>query len=367
MAGADADARPGDWWADAVVFSLRRGTASNIWKVPINLKTFRIAGPAVRLTTGSALESFPRCSAYGQIVFVNQVQMTGIFSLRLDAKSGRAIGTPEPVIADLPFNYDTTAQRLSSDGTKLALNSNLSGSPEVLIKDLENGKETVLTTNLRPVNAPLISSDGSSLLFGSDDQGGTDIYVTGPGKPFAEKICSRCGTPLDWSSDGRLVLLEGPSRSSLFIWDRTSGTRREWLKYPAQSLQQASLSGDGKWVALMFSPEPGAFVTPLTSAPISRDQLVPLPVAPDMRSLEWSPDGKLLYYFSRLDDHRCLWAQRLEPATRHPAGAPFPVYHFHTNRLSPWGPGVSVGAGRLVFALTEPRSNIWLAAPAGPG
>ena len=50
---------------------------------------------------------------------------------------------------------------------------------------------------------------------------------------------------------------------------------------------------------------------------------------------EFSPNGNLLYFQSQRDGSRCIWALRLEPATRRPAGAPFPVYHFHRARQSP--------------------------------
>jgi hypothetical protein len=35
----------------------------------------------------------------------------------------------------------------------------------------------------------------------------------------------------------------------------------------------------------------------------------------------WSPDSNLLYYLSKRDGFLCLWAQRLDPATKRPAGA----------------------------------------------
>ena len=48
----------------------------------------------------------------------------------------------------------------------------------------------------------------------------------------------------------------------------------------------------------------------------------------------WSPDGNLLYFVSERDGFRCVWVQRLDPATKHPSGAPVAVRHFHSSRLS---------------------------------
>ena len=36
----------------------------------------------------------------------------------------------------------------------------------------------------------------------------------------------------------------------------------------------------------------------------------------------WSPGGSLLYFLSDRDGFRCVWARKLDPATRRPAGEP---------------------------------------------
>ena len=43
---------------------------------------------------------------------------------------------------------------------------------------------------------------------------------------------------------------------------------------------------------------------------------------------EFSPNGNVLYFFSQRDGARCLWAQRLDPGSKRPAGAPFPSATF---------------------------------------
>jgi hypothetical protein len=82
----------------------------------------------------------------------------------------------------------------------------------------------------------------------------------------------------------------------------------------------------------------------------------------------WSPDGGLLYFFSRRDGFECLWAQRLDPATKKPVGPAFDVYHFHGARrvvnTSTVGPALS--ANKLVFSMGELSGNIWMAEQEGP-
>ncbi len=80
----------------------------------------------------------------------------------------------------------------------------------------------------------------------------------------------------------------------------------------------------------------------------------------------WSPDGNLLYFVSYRDSFLCIWAIRLNPATKQPAGPPFPVYHSHGERRSLANYGLSqmfvpVARDKLVFPLGERRGNIWMA------
>jgi len=81
----------------------------------------------------------------------------------------------------------------------------------------------------------------------------------------------------------------------------------------------------------------------------------------------WSPGGNLLYYLSERDGFRCIWARRLDPVGKKPAGEAFAVRHFHSARwslrrvgFSGYLAGLSVVAGQMVLALGELRGNIWM-------
>ena len=41
------------------------------------------------------------------------------------------------------------------------------------------------------------------------------------------------------------------------------------------------------------------------------------------------PDGNTMYFTSNRDGFMCMWAMRLDPKTKRPLGAPFPIQHFH--------------------------------------
>jgi len=79
-----------------------------------------------------------------------------------------------------------------------------------------------------------------------------------------------------------------------------------------------------------------------------------------------SPDGSILYFVSDRDGFRCLWAQRLNPASAHLAGSAFPVYHFHSASRSPLNLvardefDFSVAQDRVVLSLAEITGNLWM-------
>ena len=79
----------------------------------------------------------------------------------------------------------------------------------------------------------------------------------------------------------------------------------------------------------------------------------------------WAPDGNLLYVLSDRDGSQCIWAQRLDPATKRPQGPAFGVYHLHGRRRSLVGApfGYAMAPDKLYFALQETTGNIWLADP----
>jgi hypothetical protein len=89
------------------------------------------------------------------------------------------------------------------------------------------------------------------------------------------------------------------------------------------------------------------------------------------REAYWSPDGNLLYFLSERDGFRCVWAERLNPASKNPVGAPFPVYHFHHARRSLTGLGrgrgevMSVARDRILLAVGEVTGNIWMTRDGG--
>jgi hypothetical protein len=134
---------------------------------------------------------------------------------------------------------------------------------------------------------------------------------------------------------------------------------------------QTTFSPDEKWIAFIQMPSPQnarILIAPATGPwPIPESEWVPITDAkPWDDKPRWSPDGNLLYFTSERDGYRCIWAQRLDPHTRKPVGAPFTVYHSHSSRRSLLNVGltpleVAVGPDKIVFVQGEVTGNIWMA------
>jgi hypothetical protein len=187
----------------------------------------------------------------------------------------------------------------------------------------------------------------------------------------ATKICDDCGTwnishdatsLLYWYSTAKPVV-------SIGLFHLPSGRKMELIRHASYSLYQPQFSPDDRFIAFLAQTgqgrsriyvarfrnmerlEPSDWL-PITGGDLSDDKP------------RWSPDGNLMFFTSNRDGFMCIWAQRLDGDNKSPAGAAFPVHHFHTSRRSLANVGlgpleISVARNALVFNLGEVTGNIW--------
>src|SRR5262249_12355426 len=110
------------------------------------------------------------------------------------------------------------------------------------------------------------------------------------------------------------------------------------------------------------------YVAAFTGEPIGEKDWTLLVDGTDLeRQPFWSPAGNLIFFLADRDGNRCVWAQRVDPATHGPAGAPFAVHHAHQVRYNlsdigdPASVGLSVANGQMFYASFELQANVWLA------
>jgi hypothetical protein len=134
-------------------------------------------------------------------------------------------------------------------------------------------------------------------------------------------------------------------------------------------VDDARLSPDDRWICFKLEQQPGhepTFIAPVRNGVAAQeDEWIQITDGPvDGRSW-WSPDGNLLYYQSERDGSLCLWAQKLDKASKHSLGPAFAVYHVHGRRRSIRAAefGYGMGPDKLYFSLLETTGNIWMAEP----
>lgn len=181
-----------------------------------------------------------------------------------------------------------------------------------------------------------------------------------------EKVCDSCVmTVLDWTPDSRQIVTGRGRPIELILIDTQTGKQTTLLRHPSSDLHRGQFSPDGRWLA--FNPKGAGRstirITPFRDGVAALEkEWIPVTEGPDDAHPTWSPDGNLLYFYSDRAGFLDFWAQRLDPVTKKPAGAPFEVLAFHTARR-PLNSSLSkaVTRDRLFWAMGEITGNIWLA------
>jgi len=294
-----------------------------------------------------------------------------VWSLPLDSNGGKVTGKPvrltdDPVAEQFPF--------VSGDGRKVAFNRSLkAGQYNLWVKELPDGKETPLVVS--PVSAAYgdISPDGSRIASEVVENQVSTISAIPAAGGDPERLCRNCRLPQGWSPDAKRLVWEEWANRALVLLDVASGRQTEIVKNsnPKYGVSRGRFSPDGRWLSFHAIPGPEArrvYVVPFKGAVLQDEKAwIPITDGEGMeRYADWSPDGKVLYFLSERDGFRCIRGQRLDPATKHPVGPPFDVYHFHHARQSlgtvdPVNISPTVARDKMVFSMVETTGTIWMA------
>jgi eukaryotic-like serine/threonine-protein kinase len=369
---------PVAWLAggDRVVFTARFADSVNVWQVPISTKTWKLTSAPERLTFGSGLEARPSIAVLAggsaRLVFAALVENINIWALPLDAAQGRASGEISRLTQTVASDSNPA---LTLDGRRLFFSSNRAGNRDIWVKDLASGKETNLTNT--PVNEwrPTINAEVSKVAYRMMETPSPSIYVLpvaagsqgAPQPGVAQKISvpGYSGHPWSWSSDGRKLLYNCPAMEAVRLFDAGSGETTQVL---GPLCFQVHFAPDDRWIVFTrqyANEREPAFIAPVDRMTSSeKDWVAVTDRAASVSSPRWGPDGNLIYLVSMLDGFRCIWAQRLNPATKRPEGSPIPIHHSHGSRRSLLNVGlnlleISVARDKIAFPLGEITGNLW--------
>jgi Tol biopolymer transport system component/tRNA A-37 threonylcarbamoyl transferase component Bud32 len=360
----------GRQWA---IVSRRIGDTNNVFRVAITGDGKVTSDPEQLTFTANAVA--PSVSETGRMVFFNYELSTNLWGIPTDTNHAQATGDRESLTR--VEGLRDTSPSVSHDGHKVVFFSGR----DLVVKDLVTGRETQLAQGLRPAGGTgaSISPDGSFVIYyaGSIGAKDHDLYsmTTAGGQP--RLVCQACGDPKGFSSDGTRLLTQKDFRATnhgkIALVEIATGKATVVLEDPQRSVWNAFYSWDDKWVVFLMTVGQTVTTSRLYITPV--DNFVP--ARPD-RWIELtggeyhddkpqlSPDGNTLYFTSNRDGFMCMWALRLDPKSKHPVGAPFPIQHFHGSQRiyaglsNPAGIELSVAKDKIVTNLDEYHSDIWM-------
>ena len=361
---------PLDWVRDELIFTAVTRAGANVWRQRLSVETFAPIGAPERLTRGTEFAWFSSVAA-GRMAFVSTRSDMNLWAVGLDEATGTAVGPLRRLSRGpgiLQF-LSTTA-----DGRVLSYFSVRAGAPDIFLRNLEDGSETMLARDLgQPGKShPAISPSGRQLAYATPGFAGPQalrpVSVVSLPDGRARQLCEDCGgRPRQWFDERDLLIETFGARLNTFrVLDTETGESRELLASAERTVTNPRLSPDGQWMAFDAAYPgglPAVFVAPLgTRAPIAESSWILI----DRTASHpfWSRDGQRLYYVPTTpftEFRREIRARRLASDSRQPAGDPVLVVRFDEVMMPAFLAGTAPVAApdQIVFILGDFHGDIW--------
>lgn len=203
---------------ETILFYSNRAGRWNIWAVSLS------GGRLRQITSGAGPDYLPVVSARGQVLYSNWGHQTDLYLARV----GAADAAHERLTFNTSENY---GGRISPDGKTLAYYSDRTGSYEIWLHDLRDGRERAVTDGPADNLMPDWSPDGRELAFFSNRAGAVQLWTTKLEGAAAARLVTPqdLRTPADfaegvtfggprWSPDGTLIGYVAPSDHGQTLW-----------------------------------------------------------------------------------------------------------------------------------------------------
>lgn len=202
---------------ESVVFSSPRGGGWNLWRSRID-PSGPGAPPPVQITTGPGKDVQAAVSPDGsRLAFVTLNQNADLWKLPVDPRSGKATGSPEPVVST---TREDSRGAWSRDGNWIAFNSDRAGPMNLWVVPAAGGRALQVTEGPGGDYQPTWSAYGEVLAFFSSRAGNADIWTVELESKSLSRLTS--GHALDinpcFSPDGSRIAYQSDPRGRLEVW-----------------------------------------------------------------------------------------------------------------------------------------------------
>ncbi len=336
----------------------------SLWSAPLDLATGLPIGSPRRLLFGATATAEPAGAASDRVVFAQTVTDRAIERVSLDPA---AVQRP-PEVLYLDGNPTTRRASTSRDSRLVIFERAGVGGLEVWMKDLRTGaQQLVINVESAGALSATVSTDGSRIVYNTNTGGevvgaaGT-AYVVDVDGGVPRPICNKC-LAFGFMPDSRQVIAVFDARVIRLI-DVVSGATTDVLSDVEAQLDRPSVSPDGRWLAFrrQMGNELKVYLTRMNGGSVTQASRIDEPTTTG-RPAGWSPDSQTLYLLLDTDGFRCVWAQRVNPATGALLGAPTAARHLHHVV------GVSTSFGNAVtdqgflYEAASLRSSLWSLTP----
>jgi serine/threonine protein kinase/Tol biopolymer transport system component len=353
------------WGPDGMLYYVsRRDGLPDLWNLPVDMATGKKRGEPRRVTSGLMLADYTFHPDGRRLLATKQKNQTQLWSFPaagkgpLDLKDGKALTSPgfeDQSVAALPDGgvvFQST-RRGKVDLWKVGPGP---GAPLRLTK----GKAETTYPKPHPTKpwiAAVQAADSAAQMWVMRADGGG-------ARPLLDPALDEIGEAYleAWAPDGERFVFSCTHKTKgqalglgRFDAETGKGTLVRYLELPAQMLNRAAWSPDGKWLAYEAVKEDSWDLWLADGAP-DKEGTNARRLTSDSgneRGPVWSPDGKYLYYNR---EGKSLW--RMPIADDGKAGpkelwANFPQRKIDTDSLA-------FVKDRAVLAVTEEASELWL-------
>ncbi len=319
----------------------------------------RSQGPLTRLTTGLGAISISLSADGRRLAYAVYSARANIWSLPIP--SGAPI-TADRAVPVTSGNQVIEAMHVSRDGRWLLYDSDLRGNADIYRIPVNGGPAEQLTDDPADEFAGDLSPDGRAITYHSWRTGTRDIEVKPLDGGPVERVTATPGQESNprWSPDGQVIAFSnfaGPI--SLFTTRREGSGGWSTPTLIRSSAVGNAWSADGRSIAAIEA-ESGRLTGPVMVVPADggsvRHVYDPSPTAPPAEWVEWSSDGRTLYYKAHDAQGRAsFWVVNAA------GGSPRLLVRFNDLNRPSSRRDFAVDATRLFFAIEDRQSDVFVA------